>query len=95
MEAENQQVKEIIQPLLDAENGLVKVRRWTFMVLGFQGNVDLCVCNCCAGYHLGVGEFSESTGCGRAAEEGAAAQALDWACVVPPSEEGGGACVQV
>lgn len=34
MEAENQQVKEIIQPLLDAENGLVKVRRWTFMVLG-------------------------------------------------------------
>lgn len=77
-------------------------RKWfsegkTLNIYGFgsQGNVDLCVCNCCVGLHLGVGQFSESTGCGRAAEEGAAAQALDWACVVPPSEEGGGARVQV
>lgn len=28
MEAENQQVKEIIQPLLDTETGFVKVRCW-------------------------------------------------------------------
>lgn len=63
--------------------------------LEFNASVNPCLCNCHVGFHLGVGEFSESAGCGRAAEEGTAAQALDWAGVVPHPEEGGGACVQV
>lgn len=35
MEAENQQAKEIIQPLLDTENGFVKVICWTLCHLWF------------------------------------------------------------
>lgn len=60
-----------------------------------NASVSTCICNCHVGFHLGVGEFSESAGCGRAAEEGTTAQALDWAGVVPHPEKGGGACVQV
>lgn len=36
MEAENQQAREIIQPLLDTENGFVKVRCWTLCHLCFS-----------------------------------------------------------
>lgn len=79
MEAENRQAKEIIQPLLDTENGFVKVSCWTLCHLlvsrlTFVSVTPMLVQMC---LHGGVGEVSEPTGCGRAEEEGTAAQALD------------------
>lgn len=50
--------------------------------------VEMCL-------HLEVRDISEPMGRNRAEEEGAAAQALDWACMVSPPEESGGASVQL
>lgn len=53
METENQQAKEIIQPLLDAENGFVKVRCWTLChLLVSRQHIDLCFCNSHVGWNV-------------------------------------------
>lgn len=89
VEAQSQQVKEAIQPLQDTKKSLVKVGHLDTYPMAVL--IHVLSCCVCARLRLEAGEFSEPAGRGGAAEEGTGAQALEWARVVPPAEEGGGA----
>lgn len=87
MEADSRQMKEMIRPILDREDGLMKVRQ-RILEKGLSRQATLTFCLSCW-LHSGGGGISERAGCVQAAEEGTAAHAVDEPRVASPPEEGG------